>query len=139
MNAETGYLRRVLLCQTVSLLKHPFDVQTIAHQRIIHKYMGDRADQTSVLNDGAAAHALHNTTGFFDQLLIHDPDHEGFLRSLLLTGDFHDFNIVGLHAAPVHGGENLGAACMHAAPPAHRQPGRIQRACNALGAAVHAV
>ena len=46
----------VLRCQIAHLIQHILNENTVAHGRIVYEDVRHRADELTVLNDGAAAH-----------------------------------------------------------------------------------
>ena len=50
--------------------EHIFDKDSVAAGGVVYKYMGYRADDLAVLQNRAAAHALHNPAAFRQQLRV---------------------------------------------------------------------
>ena len=52
--------------------QHLFDEDAVAAGGVVDEDMGDRADEFAVLENGRAAHPLHNAAGLFQQALVGD-------------------------------------------------------------------
>ena len=102
------------------VIEHPFDAHAVAPGRVVDKHMGHRAHQSAVLNDRAAAHALHDAPGACQQRRIGHVDHDGAQVCAALALQALNFAIIGAHRV-VHGGENLRTAGVHLAARAHGQ------------------
>ena len=49
-------------------VEHVFDEDAVAGRRIVDENVSDRSDELAVLNDGRAAHALHDTARYGEQV-----------------------------------------------------------------------
>ena len=73
--------------------EHIFNENPITPRRIVDEHVRDRADDLAVLNNRAAGHSLHDTSGFFDQLGIGDRDNE-ILVAARIPRDAGNGNII---------------------------------------------
>ena len=63
------------------------------------------------MDDGRAAHALHDAARFFEQRGVGDTD--GEILSACIFVDAEDLNFIATPALAVHGGEDLRFALLH--------------------------
>ena len=56
------------------VLQHPVDVQPVALGWVADEHVGYRADDPAILDNGAAAHALHDAAGDGQQVGVGDLD-----------------------------------------------------------------
>ena len=93
------------------LFQHGLCKNTVASCRVIDQHMGHCTHQPSVLQDGTAAHPLHDAAGLRQQCRVGDAQHHVAAR----VGVVHLFNIdtvaAGLFAAG--GGQDLCRAGQH--------------------------
>ena len=91
--------------------------------------MRHRADQLAVLDDGAAAHALHDAAGRVQQARIGYAQHHAFGGGSVLLADVGDFDSIFLHAASADGAEDGRRARMDGRARADGQAVGIERVC----------
>ena len=66
----------ICFCRLLCLFQHGLGKDAVAPGRVVDQHMGHRAHQPPVLQDGAAAHALHDAAGFGQECRIgHPQDH----------------------------------------------------------------
>ena len=92
-----------------------------------------RADQLAVLDDGAAAHALHDAAGRVQQARIGHAQHHAFGGGSVLLADMGDFDGVLLHAASADGAEDGRRARMDGRARADGQAVGIERVRHGRG------
>ena len=79
---------------------HVFDVDTVPPRRVAHQHVGHRANDFSVLDNGAAAHALHDTPRARQQNVVGHPDQKILgLPGILI--DFFDGDFIFAHVAVI--------------------------------------
>ena len=74
--------------------------------------MGNRPSQLPILQDGAAAHALHNAAGGLQKPGVRHPNHQVF-RQLVRIGDLDDFPFIELGAGFIQADQQLHRAASH--------------------------
>ena len=109
----------------IRLLQHPLDEYCIPARRIVNKYMRYSADQLSILDQRASAHALYNPARFIQKPLICDLYDHALAGRPLLVAYADDLTIIRLYLPSVQGTEELGRACLHLILPAYLDPRRI--------------
>ena len=62
------------LLDFIHFFQHFFNLYRKAPGRVTDQYMGHSTHQFTILQDGAAAHALHDAAGLCDQIFIGDAD-----------------------------------------------------------------
>ena len=93
------------------LFQHGLRKNAVASCRVIDQYMGHCAHQPPVLQDGAAAHPLHDAAGLRQQCRVGDAQHHVAAR----VGIVHLFNIDAVAAGrfAAGGGQDLCRAGQH--------------------------
>ena len=89
--------------------------------------MRDRAHDLAVLQDGAAAHALHDAAGDAEQLRVRDLDDHGAGGPGGLGRQADDLAGKLLHTAAVDGGQDRGGAELHLGLRGRGQALRVER------------
>ena len=88
------------------MLQHIFDKYPIPFPGVLHQHMGHGADELSVLDDGAAAHALDNAAGHRQQVRVCHRQLDAPVYIVVVQMDRRDLHII-IPRVAVHGTEYL--------------------------------
>ena len=95
------------LCRCI---QHIFDENAVACGRVVYKDVGDGADEVSVLDDGAAGHALDNAAGGFQQSGVCDLQQEVAAVLAVFRINFQNFHRIFPGTLIAYSGANDGGA-----------------------------
>ena len=107
-------------------LQHILNENPIPARRVVDKHVRHRANQPAVLKDGAAAHALHDAAGLFQQLRVRHADDHAALGKTRLARYFHNLHSVFPHAGCIHRAQDGRRALVHGAAAADGQAVRVE-------------
>ena len=89
--------------------QHVFGEDAVARGGVVDEDVGDGAHQLAVLDDGRAAHPLHDAPRHRQKVVVLDLHREAF-RTTGVAVDIADLHVVLLRLVAVQGGENIGGA-----------------------------
>src|SRR5574344_1545211 len=111
--------RSHLRCSLSGLRQHILGKNTVALSGVVDHHMGHSAHQLAVLQNGAAAHALHYAAGGLQQLRVGNAQEQAAGR-ILVTVDLDDLHLILPDLITADGGTDHGSAGFHFLSRCHR-------------------